>query len=317
MGVPSRLVRFIARRAITAFLLVLLASSAALMIARLAPGDHLDVFDLGPAAAAAERQRLGLDRPVATQYVEWLRQLARLDLGESARYPGRPVAALIRERAGNSIVLGCLALALATLIGVPLGVVTGSRRGGALVTLAQGSTIVLLSIPPIVLSLVLLLLASRTGWFPLGGLPGGRAPADAARYFVLPVLALALPVAATLERLQARSMRQTLGEPSIVAARARGLPRWRLVWRHAFRLSLGPVLSVYGVIIGALISGSFVVEYVMTWPGLGRLMYDALIYRDGNLVAGCAATGAALLALGVLVSDIARAAADPRLEDAA
>jgi ABC-type dipeptide/oligopeptide/nickel transport system permease component len=312
--VPPSLVTFIARRTLTALLLVILASSAALGIARLAPGDHLPAFEMDPAVAAAERKRLGIDRPLATQYVDWLRGLTRLDLGASTRYPGRSVAALLRERAGNSIVLGLLALGMATLVGVPLGVVTGSRRQGAAVTLVQSATIVLLSIPPIVLSLLLLLMAARTGWFPIGGLPGGRGTIESARYFVLPVLALALPVVATLERLQARSMRETLRERSIVAARARGVPRRRLVWRHAFRLSIGPVLSVYGVIIGALISGSFVVEYVMAWPGLGRLMYDGLLARDGNLVAGCAATGAALLALGILTSDIARAAADPRLE---
>jgi peptide/nickel transport system permease protein len=312
--VPPRLVPFVARRALAAVALVLLVSSAALFLARLAPGDHVGGFGRDPREVAAERARLGLDRPLLAQYAAWLAGIVRFDLGESARYPGRRVSALIRERAANSIVLGALALGVATAIGIPLGVVTGSRRRGPLVSLAQSGTIVLLSIPPIVLSLALLIVASRTGWFPLGGLPGGHVTPDAVRYLVLPVLALALPVAAMLERLQARSIRRALGEPSLLAARARGVPRRRIVWRHALRLSLGPVLAIYGVVIGALISGSFVVEYVMTWPGLGRLMYDALIFRDANLVAGCAATGAALLALGILLSDIARAVADPRLE---
>ena len=89
------------------------------------------------------------------------------------------------------------------------------------------------------------------------------------------------------------------------------------MWGHAFKLSLTPVLAIYGVVIGALISGSFVVEYVMTWPGLGRLMYDGLIARDANVVAGCAAAGAACLAVGVFISDVLLAAVDPRRGDPA
>jgi peptide/nickel transport system permease protein len=127
-------------------------------------------------------------------------------------------------------------------------------------------------------------------------------------------VSLGLPIAAVLERLQSRALADALADPSIIAAQARGLSRTRIVWRHGFRLSLKPVLAVYGIITGAVISGSFVVEYVMTWPGLGRLMYDALVYRDANLVAGCAATGAAFLACGILLSDVALAAADPRLD---
>jgi len=313
--VTPHLAGFVARRALTGLLLVIVASSAALVLARLVPGDHIGLFDVPPEVAETERRRLGLDRPIREQYLEWVRTAARLDLGESTRYPGRRVSALIGERAGNSILLGTLALGLATLLGIPLGVVTGSRMGRAAVRAAQGSSLLILSIPPIVLALALLVFAARTGLFPVGGLPGGRSALEAARYFVLPVIALALPAAAVLERLQSRSLAYALGETAIVAGRARGLPARRVVWRHAFRLSLGPVLSVYGILIGGLFSGSFVVEYVMTWPGLGRLMYDALMYRDANLVAGCAATGAALLACGVFLSDVARAVADPRLEE--
>jgi peptide/nickel transport system permease protein len=312
--VPPRLLMFLLRRAVTAAILVCLVASAALLLARLAPGDHLSTFDLRPEIIAAERKRLCSDCPLHQQYLLWVRGLARFDLGESTVYPGRSVSALIAERAGNSALIGLTALVLATLTGIPLGVLTGSRRSGAFVTIAKAGSIVLLSIPPVVLSLSLLLLASRTGWFPVGGLPDGRTFADTVRYVVLPALALALPIAAALERLQSRSLADALKDPSIIAAHARGLSRRRIIWRHAFRLSLQPVLAVYGIIIGALISGSFVVEYVMTWPGLGRLMYDALVYRDANLVAGCAATGAAFLALGILLSDVALAAVDPRLE---
>jgi peptide/nickel transport system permease protein len=301
---------FVLRRFVASLILVLAVASAALLLARLAPGDHLSEFELTPQRLRAERQRLGLDRPLYQQYLEWVSGALRLDFGESTRYPGRAVSSLIAERAGNSILLGTLSI-VATLIGIPLGALAGSGRRGPHLAAARAGNILLLSLPPVVLSLGLLLVAARTGWFPVGGLPPGR-DADSLRYFVLPVLALALPVAAALERLQARSIAQALRHPSVLAARARGIPETRLLWIHALKLSLTPVLAVYGVIIGSLISGSFAVEYVMTWPGLGRLMYDALISRDANLVAGCAATGAACLAAGVFVSDVLLAAVDPR-----
>ena len=307
---------FVLRRAATAFVLVLIVASGALLLARVVPGDHLSSFEGDPKTIAAERHRLGLDDPVTVQYFRWLRQAMVLDLGESVRYPGRSVSSLISERAPYSAVAGGAALLFATLVGIPLGVLTGSRRSGPALAVARGAMIFFLSLPPVVLSLALLLLASRTGWFPVGGLPPDPTVREIVWHLVLPVLALGLPMAAVLERLQSRAMIDALKERSMIAALARGIPRRRVVWRHALRLSLTPVLAVYGIIIGALISGSFIVEYVMTWPGLGRLMYDALVARDANLVAGCAATGAIFLATGILISDLALAAADPRLEGA-
>jgi peptide/nickel transport system permease protein len=312
--VPPRFLTFLLRRALTAVVLVSLVSSAAMLLARLAPGDHLSAFEGNPDVAAAERKRLCLDCPLHVQYVRWIGGIARFDLGESTVYPGRPVSSLLMERAGHSLLLGLTALALATLVGIPLGVLSGSRRSGALVKLTRAGSLLLLSTPPVVLSLSLLLLASRTGWFPVGGLPEDGTVFETIRYLALPAVSLGLPIAAVLERLQSRALADALADPSIMAAQARGLSRTRIVWRHGFRLSLKPVLAVYGIITGAVISGSFVVEYVMTWPGLGRLMYDALVYRDANLVAGCAATGAAFLACGILLSDVALATADPRLE---
>ena len=308
-------VSFVLRRAASAVLLVLLVSSAAVVLARLAPGDHLSEFELSPEQLAAERHRLGLDAPIHIQYMTWLRGLAQFDLGESTRYPGRRVSALIGERLGSTVLLGLGALLVSTAIGIPLGVVTGRGRRGVLASAARGGSVVLLALPPIVLSLALLFVASRTGWFPVGGFPAEGGLETTLRYLALPVLALGLPVAATLERLQSNAMADALRHPSVRAARARGVPDRRVIWLHALRLSLTPVLAVYGVMMGTLVSGSFVVEYVMTWPGLGRLLYDGLIARDANIIAGCAATGAAFLALGIFLADVALAAADPRVTD--
>lgn len=307
---------FVARRTAAAAALVLVVSSAAMLLARLAPGDHLSDIYADPAVVAAERQRLGLDKPLLEQYAGWLGRAIRLDLGESTKY-GRPVRHLIEERAGNSFVLGVCALLVATLLGIPAGVLTGSRRRGSMVRFARGASILLLSLPPLVTALTLLLVASRTGWFPVGGMAiPGSGLAEYVRYLVLPVAALALPMAATLERLQSRAMADALAEPCVLAASARGLSPRRLVWCHGLKLSLKPVLAIYGIVIGTLISGSFVVEYITAWPGLGALMYDALLARDAYLVAGCAAAGSVALALGILASDIALAAIDPRSTEA-
>lgn len=291
--------RYFVGRVLTAALLVFFVSSAAFVLSRLAPGDHLSALDVDPAYAAAERRRLGLDRPLSAQYADWLARGLRLDLGESLRFR-RPVAALLRERAGNTALLGLSALLLATAVGIPLGVVTGTGRG-AFSSIVSGSSLVLLSIPPLITSLILLLIAARTG--------------VALPRLVLPTVALALPIAALLERLQSRSLSEALREPSIMAAIGRGIPRRRVIWRHGLRLSLKPVLAIYGVVVGGVLSGSFVVEIVMRWPGLGDLMFEALISRDLYLVAGCAAAGSVFLAAGLLLADLAIIAVDPRVEE--
>ena len=303
---------FLVRRSALALLLVLLVSSASLWLISLAP-DNLAGFDLNPRAAEAERQRLKLDRPFVVQYAAWLSRAARLDLGESLKY-GLPVATLVGERAWNTALLGIASLGLATLIGIPAGILTGSRRRGPAAAAARVTSAMFVSVPPLVTSFMLLLMASRTGWLPVGGfVPGSAGTVDTIRYLVLPCLALSIPLAATLERLQSQAMREALAEPCIRAALARGCSHTRVVWRHGLRLALPPVLAVYGVLVGAVLSGSFAVEVVMAWPGLGALMYEALVARDLYLVAGCAAAGAGFLAAGVLGSDVALALADPRI----
>jgi peptide/nickel transport system permease protein len=317
--VSSGLARFVLRRTAFAAMLVLIVSSASLVLARYAPPE--DAFGTQRTVLMQERHRLGFDQPLMQQYTQWLTRSLHLDFGESMRFR-RPVAALVRERAGNTALLGISGLLLATAIGIPLGVFTGTSQRGVLVAAARMLSIVLLSLPSLVTSLVLLLVAARTGWLPAGGLP--QIPADAgtletlaivARYLFLPSLALALPVAASIERLQSQSIREVLSEPSIIAALGRGIPRRRVIWRHALRLSLKPVVAIYGITIGAVLSGSFVVEIVMSWQGLGDLMFQALQARDLYLIAGCAATGSAGLAAGILLSDLALVAIDPRVEE--
>jgi peptide/nickel transport system permease protein len=318
------MLRLIARRATFGLLLVFVVSSGAVLLTRAAPGSI--VADLVMAGASKEeiqreRVRYGLDRPILGQYASWLSRAARMDFGESLMFPGHRVSGLVRERAVNTAVLAVVALAFATLVGIPLGVVSGSRRSGVLGAAIRAASLLCLSLPPLLTSLVLVFLAARTGWFPIGGMTSIEAAStgwlpwlrDVAWHLPLPALALALPMAAVLERLQSQATGETLREPYMLAAVARGVGRRRLVWRDGFKASIGPVASIYGLMVGSLLSGSFVVEIVTSWPGLGRLMFDALRAHDLYLVAGCAALGSVFLAAGTLVSDVALAVADPRV----
>jgi peptide/nickel transport system permease protein len=315
--------QLVARRLIFAVLLVAAASSAALLLTRLAPGDL--TTELGPlprpGEVAVARARFDLDRTPWQQWALWTGRALRFDFGQSFLY-NRPVASLVTSAAVNTAVLGVTALVLATAVGVVLGVWTGSR-GGPLPALVRAASLACLSVPSLLTSLVLIFIAARTGWLPPGGMssPGlldasfGVRLLDTLWHMPVPVVALALPLAATFERLQSQAVAEAVQQPFVQAARARGAAPHDLIWRHAWRVARRPICGVYGLAIGALLSGSFAVEYVTAWPGLGRLMYEALRARDIYLVAGCAAMGALLLAIGTLVGDLLLAFADPRVRE--
>ena len=309
---------FLLRRLVFAGFLVFAVSSASLLLVELAPGDYV-AGTLGlratPEEVAALRARYGLDRPLATQYVDWFSRAVRFDFGRSLAN-GRPVAELISEAAANTALLAVTALVLATLIGLPLGVFSGARGGGLLPGVVRAASVFLLSMPPLLTSLFLVFLAARTGWFPIGGMSSiGGGPWDLARHMVVPVLALALPLSAMFERLQAQATAEVIAQPFVLATFARGVPRSRVVWRDALKAALKPVASIYGLVVGTLLSGSFAVEVITTWPGLGSLMLNALRARDVYLVAGCAAAGSIFLAAGTLASDVALAYVDPRARE--
>ncbi len=312
---------FLRRLAFSLFL-VFAVSSASLVLTRLAPGDFaVDALGIANAATIHDmRARYGLDRPFGEQYGAWIAGAIRLDFGRSLAYD-RPVADLIPERAANTAILALSALALATLVGLPLGVVTGTRAPGIFTALVRGASVVLVSTPPLLTSLFLLFLAARSGWLPIAGMrspsgPGGLAGMlDLIAHMVVPVFALALPLSAMFERLQSQAMREVIHAPFVRAAVARGVPQARIVWRDALRLGIRPVVSIYGLVVGTLLSGSFAVEIVTAWPGLGQLMLEALRARDVYLVAGCAAAGSVFLAAGTLLSDAALALVDPRVTE--
>ena len=323
------MLRFFLRRAAFAVLLVVVASSSALVLTRLAPGDV--TADLGPLArpddVRAVRAQFDLDRSIGAQWALWVSRAVRADFGRSYLY-NQPVRGLVARAALNTAVLAVSALLVATLLGVGFGVATG--RGGTAGASARwreairAMSLLFVSVPPLVTSLLLVMIAARTGWFPVGGMSSTAASTmtwgawlvDLAWHLLLPTLALALPVAAVFERLQSQALGEVAGQPFLTAASARGVSESDVLWRHAWPASLRPMCAVFGVAVGALLSGSFIVEHVTAWPGLGQLMYEALKARDIYLVAGCAATGSLFLAVGSLVGDLLLAGVDPRVAEA-
>jgi ABC-type dipeptide/oligopeptide/nickel transport system permease component len=303
----SALAGLIFRRCAAAVVFVMIVACAAFLLVRLAPGDAVTDLQMSvadPAVIAATRARLGLDQPLTTQFGRWLVGLAHFDLGQSSKF-GRPVAPLVADRLLNTAQLAGLALVLATLVGLPLGVISGARPGSWLAKAVTAGSLVIVACPPIIATLVLLWIAVTTGWLSV-----------AAGSLALPVIALAAPVAAMLERLQSQASAEAALSTNVLAAAARGIPSSRLTWIHAARQSLRPVLGVYGVVVATLFSGSIATEAITAWPGLGLLMLDAVFARDLFLVSGCALAVAVLIAAGNLAVDLLRLAIDPRLRSA-
>ncbi|HET9371382.1 MAG TPA: ABC transporter permease [Vicinamibacterales bacterium] len=296
------LLRFILRRMLAATLLVFTVAASSFLLSRCAPYEP--PLGLPQPVADAERAKRGLDRPILEHFAGWVGSLLRLDLGESVVY-NRPVAGLVLGSGARSGQLGLLALVVACAIGLTVGTVTGASPRGPTASIVAPISVALVSCPPIVWALCLLLVAASTGWLSIREGSLG-----------VPVLALSLPLAAMFERLQSQSTRDALRAPDLIAASARGVPRWRLLWIHGARQALTPLFGVFGVVVGSLFSGSLAVEWATGWPGLGRLMYTALLAHDISLIAGCALAGAVLIAIGNFVADVARAIADPRTRSA-
>ena len=310
------MIAFIVRRLLFAVVLVFAVSSASLMLARLAPGDYVTATlgaKAGQQAVDEARARYGLNRSFGAQYRDWLVGALHLDFGRSMQFD-RPVTDLIPQSALNTGILALTALVVATLIGLPLGVITGTRRHGVVPSAIRAASLVLLSMPPLLTSLFLVFAAAKSGWLPAGGMTSSNGE-GLLSHMVVPVAALALPLIAMFERMQSQAMSETIGQPYVIATFGRGVPLTRVIWRDALKNALRPVASIYGLVVGTLLSGSFAVETVTAWPGLGQLMLNALRARDVYLVAGCAAAGSIFLAVGTLMSDAALAIVDPRAAD--
>ena len=322
------ILKLIVWRTLALIPLLLAVALFTFLLLHLSPGDFLSELSANPQVAAETvaglRKQYGLDQPWYVQFGKWLGQIARGDFGYSFACQC-PVGSLVAERVFNTVALAAGSLLLALLIALPLGALAAWRR-------ARGSTSLLdrmlsfsatlsLSLPSFLLALLAVLLAARTGWFPVGGVQSldherfstaGKF-ADYLHHLILPATVLALRQMPAYWRQMRAGMLEILAQDYILAARARGLGESRILFKHAGRNALNPILSMFGNSIGSLLSGAFIVEAVMSWPGLGSLAVNALLSRDLYVLLACLILAAALLAAGNLLSDLLLAAADPRI----
>jgi len=279
----------------------------------LIPGDPVEIM-LGESAAVADvaalRHDLGLDRPLPAQYARFLARAARGDLGRSITYRA-PVARVIAARYPATLELAGTALALALVLAIPLGVVAAIRPGSVVDRLARLASLAGVCVPSFWLGPVLILVFSlELGWLPTSG---RGAPASV----VLPAVTLGLGMAGILVRLTRASMLAALREDYVRTARAKGAPEWRVLAVHALRNALLPVTTVAGLQAGALLAGAIITETIFAWPGLGRLVVQAIDARDYPLVQGCVlAIGVTYVAVNT-ATDLLHRAIDPRLRDEA
>jgi peptide/nickel transport system permease protein len=324
------LTRFIAGRLLQGALVVLGVVTIVFVLLHAAPGDPLTVLSeapqISPETLARVRETYGLDRPLAEQYVRYLGRLARGDLGVSLTQH-RPVSDALAGAIPNTLLLAVAALLVDFGLGITVGVAQGRRGGSRADHALSAVTVTLFATPVFVLGLLLLgIFGEALRWFPLGGsidpvrhaalaLPGRVA--DRLHHLVLPALSLGLVAAAYTARHQRSAMLEVVHQDFIRAARARGLRERAVLFRHALRNALTPTLTLAGLALPVLLSGSVLVETVFGWPGMGRLAADAIARRDYPLVTAAAILAAVLVVLGNLMADLAARALDPRLRSVA
>jgi len=301
---------FAFKRLLSAIPTLLLLITLAFFLMRAAPGGPFDrERALPPQIESVLRAEYHLDQPLWRQYLGYLGGLARGDLGPSFQYSGFSVAELIAAGAPVSLRLGACAMLLAVLCGGALGCVAALRRNRPLDRLLMTLAMLGISVPNYVVApLLVLLFAIGLGWLPAGGW-SAHGVADA----VLPVVALALPQVATIARLMRASMIEVLGAPWIRTARAKGLPPRLIVWRHALKPALLPLLSYLGPAAAGVMTGSVVIEQVFGIPGIGRYFVQAALNRDYTLVLGVVIFYGALIILFNFVVDLLYGLLDPRV----
>jgi peptide/nickel transport system permease protein len=286
----------------------------------LMPGDPIDqMLTADPHLTAADAARLkalyGLDRPLGERYLAWAHAALSGDLGYSRLYAKPAVAALL-PRLANTAVLMLSSFVLSLAIALPLGAAAARRPGSALDTAANLLSFAGMSIPPFWFALVLILVfAVALGWLPAGGIAtiGDGGVIDRARHLVLPVTTLTVASIGTYLRFARAAMIEALRQDYARTARAKGASEARVLWGHAFRNALVPVITVVALSFGSLFSGALITETMFAYPGMGKLIYDAILGNDFNLALAGLLFATLLVLLSNLAADIAYAAADPRI----
>ncbi len=303
------MLRYFLRRLLMTAPVLLGVATLVFALIHLVPGDPAQAM-LGDSAAPADvadlRAKLGLDAPLLTQYGTFLARLGHGDLGTSFRY-GTPVGHEIGQRLGRTAQLALAAMIVAVLVAVPLGIAAALNRGRLIDQTAMAASLAGISMPNFwVGPLLAIVLAVKWGWLPVSGTGSWR-------NLVLPAITLGAALAAILARMTRASLVEELRELYVVAARARGLSTRRAVIAHAFRNSLIPVVTIVGLQFGSVLTGTIITETIFAWPGVGRLLIQAITFRDYPLVQGCILfISVTYVAVNLLV-DLTYAWLDPRI----
>jgi peptide/nickel transport system permease protein len=300
---------FFVRRLAIVIPTVLGAVTLVFFFLHMIPGDPVEVM-LGETAQQADkeqlREELGLNLPLYIQYGRFITGVFKGNLGDSFFYR-RPVTQVIAERAPATVELALAAFLVAGLIAIPLGIVAALREGTAVDNASVLFSLLGVSMPNFWLGPLLIILFSITlGWFPVSGREGVGS-------LVLPAITLGTALAAFLSRMTRASLLERLGEDYLTVARAKGLPEWKVILKHALRNALIPIITVMGLQFGALLSGAIITENVFSWPGIGTLLINAIEARDYPLVQGCILFITFSYVLVNLMTDLLYGWADPRI----
>ena len=317
------MIHFLAHRLFRAVFVLLGVSILAFVLIDLAPGEYFQEMRLNPQISretvAALQVQYGVGQSLPVQYWRWLRSVSRGELGFSLAY-NSAVWPLLRPRIGNTLILTTAALVCSWLIAIPVGVWTASRAGRWDGRVSSVGTTLLLATPDVLIALGLLGLALRTTWLPTGGMhrPAldsevfGRIK-DLAIHLLLPLCALTAAMLPLLVRHVRSAILEVLHSPFIVAARGHGVPRSRLLFGHALPAAANPLISLFGVSIGLLLSGSLLIEVIMSWPGVGPMLLQAILERDPHVVVGSVLFSTVFLVTGSLAADVSLYVVDPRI----
>ncbi len=316
---------YIIRRLLIAIPLLLAISFVAFMVIQLAPGNYFDTLRMNPQVSEETIEKYEsqyhLDKPPLIQYAFWLKNLMRLDLGYSFSL-NSPVSNVIKSRLFNTFILSLSAMLFTWLIAIPLGIFCAVHRNKVSDRFFSALSFVGLSIPNFFFALLLLYLVSLTGLLPLGGMRSANYEGlsglgrfwDLIRHLIIPTVVIGTSSLAGLQRIMRANLLEVLRAQYITTARAKGLPENRVIYIHALRNAVNPMITIFGYSLSGLLSGAALTEIIVGWPGLGTIMLQAVRSQDLFLVMGSMLMGGVMLISANLVADILLAWSDPRIQ---
>lgn len=315
--------KYIIKRILQTIPLLIMVSLISFFIIRLSPVDPLAELKLNPTVSPAtverERQRLGLDKPIIVQYGKWACSFVQGDLGVTST--GEKVSQKLKERIPNTLLLTSIVILLTWLVGVPLGIIAAVNWKTPFDRILTVLTSIGMAIPSFFFAVLLLIFAVKTGWFPIGGLTSPNFADmsfigklwDITHHLILPVIVLFTISLAGLQRQMRANMLDVLDSDYVKFAKAKGLSEFSVIYKHALRNAINPMITLLGFEFAGLLSGAALTEYVFQYPGLGRLILEAVMKSDINLVMASLMMGAIMLVLGNLIADILLIITDPRI----